>query len=95
MKLRKGIDDEKTVWLRLHAGQSTTETGVLVVPHPGLSWQDARSGDTSEQVKSLQLCKTNKGRQTLKRLKCSNGGRPARSSDETPVMGAARRSRHV
>jgi hypothetical protein len=68
MKLRKSIDDEKTVWLRLHAGQNTTETGLLVVSHPGLSWQDTRSGDTSEQEKSLQLCKTDKGRQTLKKV---------------------------
>lgn len=46
--------------------KSTTGTGLRVVSHPGLRWQDARSGDQREQVKSITFCQTETGKQTPK-----------------------------
>ena len=43
---------------------NTSDTGLQLVSHPGLRWQDTRSGGQMEQVKSVWSGQTLQNRET-------------------------------
>lgn len=53
MKPRKGIMMSKAGGYVCICDINTSDTGLQLVSHPGLRWQDSRSGGQMEQVKSV------------------------------------------
>ena len=60
MKPRKGMTMSKAGGYVCICDTNTSDTGLQLVSHPGLRWQDSRSGGQMEQVKSISSCQTHR-----------------------------------